>query len=62
MLPEITGETEMNVQRVIEAESGYQGITPDERNAIRHIFDKEEDIPMVPEQFSDILLLNGPTK
>ena len=52
----------MNVRGVIETENDYQGITPDERIAIRHIFDKEEDISMVPEQFPDIILLNGPTK
>jgi hypothetical protein len=59
---EITGKTGMNVRSVIETEGDYQGITLDERIAIRHIFDKSEDIPLVPEQFSDILLPNGPTK
>lgn len=52
----------MNEQSVIEAESNYPGLTPDERMAIRHIFDCEEDILIVSEQFSDILLPTGATK
>jgi hypothetical protein len=52
----------MNAQSVIETESGYPGLTPDERMAIRHIFDNEEGVLVVPEQFSDILLPKGPIK
>jgi hypothetical protein len=52
----------MNVQSVIETESNYPGLTPDERQAIRHIFDCEEGISIVPEQFSDVLLPKGPIK
>jgi hypothetical protein len=52
----------MNVQNVIETESNYLGLTPDERMAIRHLFDCEEDILIVPEQYPDILSPQGPRK
>ena len=52
----------MNVQSVIETESNYPGMTPDERMAIRHAFDSEEDISIVPEQFSDVLFPKEPIK
>lgn len=52
----------MNVQSVIETENNYYGLTPDERMAIRHLFDCEEDILIDPEQFSDILLSKGQIK
>jgi len=52
----------MDTQRVIEIESHYTGVTPDERVAMSHIFDRKEDLLAVPEQFSDILIPNGPIK
>lgn len=52
----------MNVQSEIETEGRNQGLTPDERQAIRHIFDCEDDISIVPEQFSDVLCSKGPIK
>jgi hypothetical protein len=52
----------MNVQSVIETESNYPGLTPDERMAIRHIFDSEEDISLASEQISDVLLPKGTIK
>ena len=52
----------MNIQSVIEIESNNQGLTPDERQAIRHIFDCEEDFSIVPDQISDVLLPKGPIK
>ncbi|GFE61948.1 hypothetical protein [Geobacter sp. AOG2] len=52
----------MDVQRVVEIESQYTGVTPDERVAISHIFDRKEDVLMAPEQFSDILKPTGPIK
>lgn len=52
----------MDVQHVIEIESQYTGVTPDERVAISHIFDCQEDIVPVQEQFSGIFAPDGPVK
>jgi hypothetical protein len=52
----------MNAQSVIEMESNYIGLTQDERTAIRHVFDNEEDVLLDPEQFSDVLLPKGTIK
>ena len=50
------------MENVIETENKYQGITLNERMALRHIFDKEEEDLTVPEQFPDILLPIGSMK
>lgn len=52
----------MNVQNLIETESNYQGVTMDERMALRHVFDNKEDNLIVPEQFPDIILPKGSLK
>lgn len=58
----IIGENRMNVQYLIETGSNYQGVTMDERMALRHAFDNKEDDLIVPEHFIDIILPNGPLK
>ena len=58
----IIGESRKNVENVLETENRYQGITLNERMALRHIFDKEEEDLTVPEQFPDILLPIGSIK
>lgn len=50
------------MQSVIETESNNQGITPDERTALRQLFDIKRDTLAVQEQFIDLLLLTGSTK
>jgi hypothetical protein len=52
----------MNVQSVIEIDGNNPGLTQDERMAIRHVFDNEEDVVIVPEQFSDTFLPIGSIK
>lgn len=52
----------MSAQSLIETESHYIGLTPDERMAIRHVFDIEEDVLMDLEQYADILLPKGTIK
>jgi hypothetical protein len=50
------------MQRVIEAESDNQGITQDERMALRQLFDIKREGLVVQEQFIDFMLLEGSIK
>jgi hypothetical protein len=50
------------MQRVVETENDNQGITPDERMALRQLFDIKREGLVVQEQFIDLLLLQGPIK
>lgn len=50
------------VQSMIETERNYEGITQDERIALRQFIDIKVEESDVQEQFSDVLLLQGPTK
>lgn len=52
-------ESRIYVQSVIEAESNYQGITFDERTALRQFIDIKGEELVVREQFSDESLLQG---
>jgi|GEM_PF-1767935 len=56
----ITGENMVETPRVTESEGHYSGVTPDERLAMSHIFDREEGILMAPEQFSDVFMTSKP--
>jgi len=47
---------------MIETERNYEGITQDERIALRQFIDIKVEESDVQEQFSDVLLLQGPTK
>jgi len=44
---------------MIVTDGNYQGITLEERMALRHIFDNKEEDLVIKEQFSDAPLLGG---
>lgn len=50
------------MQRVVETENDNQGITEDERMALRQIFDIKRESVVIQEQFIDLLLLQGSMK
>jgi hypothetical protein len=50
------------MQRVVEHEIDNQGITQDERIALRQLFDIKREGLAVQEQFIDLLLLEGSIK
>jgi hypothetical protein len=53
-------ESWIYMQSVIETESSNQGITQDERIALRQFFDVKGEDLVVKEQFSDLLLQGSP--
>jgi len=50
------------MHNLIETVSNYQGITLDERTALRQFIDIKGEDPDDQEQFSDALLLQGAPK
>ena len=48
------------MQNLIETDCGYQGITLDERMALRHLFDKDDDNIVTTDQLPDPSLYKGP--
>lgn len=55
-------ESRPAVQHAIETASTYQGITLDERVALRQFIDTKSEDEVVQEQFVDSLLLQGAIK
>jgi len=48
-------ESRLCVQRMIEIQNNYQGITLDESMALRQLFNKKREDLVAKEQFSELL-------
>lgn len=49
----MSGERMKKLQITIETECSYQGVTPEERMALRHVFDSKKAESVNSEQFPD---------